>query len=179
MRAALTLAAALHTPHWRSCFVHLDWKTMRRVTQRTCQYHWMPRFRGKHITGHRKTCARQSPHVIRCVRLPEFVTPPARQLIPPQPMGSTESMRGYWETAHVTGYCLSGMMADGQYVHWGAVASNVLPMGSRVTIPSLGFAGAIEDRGDATMGAIGLDVWTPDCAQAYTFTGWRTVFVSS
>lgn len=86
-----------------------------------------------------------------------------------------------WRTLNSTAYCLSGTMANGRRVHSGAVAMNLLSLGSHVTVSSspLGTRHfTVEDR-------IGwgsqIDFWVPSCAlalawgrrQVKVWTGWR------
>jgi 3D (Asp-Asp-Asp) domain-containing protein len=76
--------------------------------------------------------------------------------------------------ANATAYCLRGRMANGEPVHWGAVAMNALPLGTRIRVerPIAGRRRfTVKDRiGYGTE----LDVWRSSCAAAIGF-GRRTV----
>jgi 3D (Asp-Asp-Asp) domain-containing protein len=73
-----------------------------------------------------------------------------------------------WQWMNVTSYCLYGTMADGNYVHDGAIAANWdVPFGSLVYIPGYGEY-VVEDRGSLiTEGH--LDIWMPECWQSWNF----------
>ena len=75
-----------------------------------------------------------------------------------------------------TGYALAGTTATGLPVGWGvaAVDPNVIPLGTRMTIPGYGAAVAA-DTGGAVAGAT-IDVWFPTEAQARAW-GRRTVTI--
>lgn len=72
-----------------------------------------------------------------------------------------------------TAYCLRGTMANGHYVHPGAIAVDprVIPMGSRIFVPGYGW-GTAEDTGGAIIG-YHIDVWMSDCSQAMRSTRWN------
>jgi 3D (Asp-Asp-Asp) domain-containing protein len=76
-----------------------------------------------------------------------------------------------------TGYSLPGHTATGMPVGWGVVAvdPNVIPLGTRMTIPGYGEAVAA-DVGSAVRGAT-IDLWFPTLAQALAW-GRRTVTVT-
>src|SRR5439155_21301426 len=65
-----------------------------------------------------------------------------------------------------TGYCLGGSTATGIPVGWGvaAVDPRVIPLGTHLTLPGYGEAGAADTGGSVVGGRI--DVWFPSCAQA-------------
>lgn len=76
--------------------------------------------------------------------------------------------------ADTTGYCDHGTMASGQYTHWGAVASNRHPLGTKIKL-SRRVDGRRYFR---VLDRIGwgseLDIWFPSCDRAVRF-GRRTV----
>lgn len=80
-------------------------------------------------------------------------------------------------TVSSTGYSLPGHTATGLPVGWGVVAvdPNVIPLGSRLTIPGYG-EGVAADTGSAVRGD-DIDLWFPTLAQA---RGWgrRTVTIT-
>jgi hypothetical protein len=65
-----------------------------------------------------------------------------------------------------TAYCLRGRMANGQFVHAGAVAMNGVRLGTRIRVsrsPTGRLRFTVKDRiGWGTQ----LDFWVPSCAQA-------------
>lgn len=72
-------------------------------------------------------------------------------------------------TIAASAYCLRGTMANGRQVHDGAVASNVLPMGSKWRVlggPLDGRVLTVEDTGGPR---VTLDVWMASCHQAIVF----------
>ena len=79
-------------------------------------------------------------------------------------------------TVTVTAYTLRGRTATGIPTSWGIVAvdPNVIPLGTRMTIPGYGEAIAA-DTGPGVRGRA-LDVWVPDYATAIEF-GRRTVTI--
>ena len=79
-------------------------------------------------------------------------------------------------TVTVTAYTLRGRTATGLPTSWGIVAvdPNVIPLGTRMTIPGYGEAIAA-DTGPGVRGAA-IDVWVPDPAVAVAF-GRRTVTI--
>jgi 3D (Asp-Asp-Asp) domain-containing protein/peptidoglycan hydrolase CwlO-like protein len=80
-------------------------------------------------------------------------------------------------TVSATGYSLRGRTATGIPVGWGVVAvdPNVIPLGTRMTIPGYGEAIAA-DTGSAIIGAR-IDLWFPSLAQARDW-GRRTVTIT-
>lgn len=136
-----TTVNASAPPHWRLCVVHLDWVHMKHVTGRSCVHYAMPKHAGQHITGHVKTCHRQSPHVMICTRVPLFSQPAPRIAVQ-----RTVPML-------VTYYLATGSpMADGQYPYIGAAACGYdLALGTRVEVPGVGTL-TCADR-------IGFDPW--------------------
>jgi 3D (Asp-Asp-Asp) domain-containing protein/peptidoglycan hydrolase CwlO-like protein len=80
-------------------------------------------------------------------------------------------------TVSSTGYALPGRTATGIPVGWGVVAvdPNVIPLGTRMTIPGYG-EGVAADTGGAVRGAT-IDVWFPTHAQALAW-GRRTVTIT-
>lgn len=79
-------------------------------------------------------------------------------------------------TVTMTAYTLRGNTATGLPTSWGIVAvdPNVIPLGTKMTIPGYGDAIAA-DTGSAVRGAT-IDVWVPDNAAAKAF-GRRTVTI--
>lgn len=61
-------------------------------------------------------------------------------------------------------------MANGHYVHYGAVATDprVIPTGTRMYVPGYGYARA-EDTGGAVRGRH-IDVWVSSCRTAMRMT---------
>lgn len=67
-------------------------------------------------------------------------------------------------TTDSTMYCLQGVMANGRYVHEGAVASNWHPLGTRLIVNGRRYV--VEDRiGWGTH----LDIWTSSCYRARAY----------
>lgn len=66
-------------------------------------------------------------------------------------------------------YCLRGGMANGRAVHDGAVASNVLPMGSRWRVLQGPLQGRIFEVEDTGGPRVTFDVWMASCRQAVVF----------
>ena len=79
-------------------------------------------------------------------------------------------------TVTATAYILRGRTATGLPTSWGIVAvdPNVIPLGTKMTIPGYGEAIAA-DTGPGVQGAA-IDVWVPDLASATAF-GRRTVTI--
>ena len=79
-------------------------------------------------------------------------------------------------TVTATAYILRGRTATGLPTSWGIVAvdPNVIPLGTKLTIPGYGEAIAA-DTGPGVQGAA-IDVWVPDLAAATAF-GRRTVTI--
>jgi 3D (Asp-Asp-Asp) domain-containing protein len=90
----------------------------------------------------------------------------------PAPSGGGKTL-----TVSSTGYALPGRTATGIPVGWGVVAvdPNVIPLGTRMTIPGYG-EGVAADTGGAVRGAT-IDVWFPTQAQALAW-GRRTVTIT-
>jgi 3D (Asp-Asp-Asp) domain-containing protein/peptidoglycan hydrolase CwlO-like protein len=80
-------------------------------------------------------------------------------------------------TVSATGYSLKGRTATGAPVGWGVVAvdPNVIPLGTRMTIPGYG-EGIAADTGSAIQGNT-IDLWFPTLAQANAW-GRRTVTIT-
>jgi cystine transport system substrate-binding protein len=80
-------------------------------------------------------------------------------------------------TVSSTGYSLPGHTATGLPVGWGVVAvdPNVIPLGTKLTIPGYGEAVAA-DTGSAVRG-YDIDIWFPTLAQARAW-GRRTVTIT-
>jgi hypothetical protein len=126
-----TVNASAQPPHWRLCVVHLDWAHMQHVTGRSCVHYPMPKHTGQHITGHVKTCHRQSPHVVVCTRVPLF----------PQPTPAAPRVTALRTVPMLITYYLAtgSPMADGQYPYIGAAACGYdLSLGTRVIVPGVG-----------------------------------------
>jgi 3D (Asp-Asp-Asp) domain-containing protein len=79
-------------------------------------------------------------------------------------------------TVLATAYCMKGTTATGLPVGPGIVAvdPNVIPLGTRMTIPGYG-EGVAADTGNGVRGAR-IDVWIASCTAAAAFT--RTVVVT-
>jgi 3D (Asp-Asp-Asp) domain-containing protein len=76
-----------------------------------------------------------------------------------------------------TAYCVRGRMANGRYVHTGAVAMNSVPLGTRVRV-SRSPTGLRWHRVEDRIGyGSQFDFWVPSCAQARAW-GRRTVRVT-
>ncbi len=101
---------------------------------------------------------------------PAAATAPATATTAPEPGGHTL-------TVSSTGYSLPGHTATGLPVGWGIVAvdPNVIPLGTRLTIPGYG-EGVAADTGSAVRGA-DIDLWFPTLAQALAW-GRRTVTIT-
>jgi 3D (Asp-Asp-Asp) domain-containing protein len=80
-------------------------------------------------------------------------------------------------TVSSTGYSLPGHTATGLPVGWGVVAvdPNVIPLGTKLTIPGYG-EGVAADTGSAVRGD-DIDLWFPTLAQARAW-GRRTVTIT-
>jgi 3D (Asp-Asp-Asp) domain-containing protein len=80
-------------------------------------------------------------------------------------------------TVVATGYSIHGHTATGAPTGLGVVAvdPNVIPLGTRLTIPAYG-SGVAADTGSAVQGAT-IDLWFPTVAQARAW-GRRTVTIS-
>ena len=91
--------------------------------------------------------------------------------------GVAQADGAVWQGMTITAFCDSGQMADGNYVHPGAVAGGWnLPFGSLVEISGMGVF-VVEDRGSAVHPGH-LDVWMPSCGNANYFgREWRSVRV--
>ena len=98
-----------------------------------------------------------------------------RLLIPPPPAGpvheatATEDEESWFPVPfRISQYCLQGRMASGQWVHEGAAAADasVFAFGTVVEVEGLGTFVVLDRFGwDANMNR--LDVWTPDCRDAF------------
>lgn len=82
-----------------------------------------------------------------------------------------------WTTMAITAFCDNGPMADGNWVHDGAIAAGWdIPFGSLVEIDGLGVF-VVEDRGSAILPGR-IDVWLPSCGAAIDFgRQWRAARV--
>jgi 3D (Asp-Asp-Asp) domain-containing protein len=80
-------------------------------------------------------------------------------------------------TVTATGYSLTGRTATGVPVGYGIVAvdPNVIPLGTRMSVPGYGEAVAA-DTGGAITGAR-IDLWFPTTAEALAW-GTRTVTIT-
>lgn len=72
-----------------------------------------------------------------------------------------------WIRWKVTMYCLTGRMANGEYVHHGAAAADrsILPLGAQVYLEGFGTL-TIKDRFAWDGGEYRIDIWEPSCARA-------------
>jgi cystine transport system substrate-binding protein len=95
----------------------------------------------------------------------------------PAPAAEPASSGGRTITVSSTGYSLPGHTATGLPVGWGVVAvdPNVIPLGTKLTIPGYG-EGVAADTGSAVRGN-DIDLWFPTLSQA---RGWgrRTVTIT-
>jgi 3D (Asp-Asp-Asp) domain-containing protein len=69
----------------------------------------------------------------------------------------------------------NGIMRNGNYVHWGAVAvdPSVIPLGTRMYISGFGNQVFVaEDTGSAIIGNR-IDIWMPSVGQALEFAAQR------
>jgi 3D (Asp-Asp-Asp) domain-containing protein/peptidoglycan hydrolase CwlO-like protein len=101
----------------------------------------------------------------------------ASQIAPVAPPSGGGGGPGTSMTVSATGYALRGRTATGVPVGWGVVAvdPNVIPLGTRMTIPGYG-EGIAADTGSAIVGAR-IDLWFPTLAQARDW-GRRTVTIA-
>jgi 3D (Asp-Asp-Asp) domain-containing protein/peptidoglycan hydrolase CwlO-like protein len=102
----------------------------------------------------------------------------ARRIVPVPPSGGGGGATvGGTLTVSATGYSLRGRTATGIPVGWGVVAvdPNVIPLGTRMTIPGYG-EGIAADTGSAIVGNT-IDLWFPTLAQARQW-GRRTVTIT-
>ncbi len=93
----------------------------------------------------------------------------------PSPIDDAPGTRTLTVTA--TGYSIHGHTATGVPTGWGVVAvdPNVIPLGTRLSIPGYG-SGVAADTGSAVVGAT-IDLWFPTLAQARAW-GRRTVTIT-
>jgi 3D (Asp-Asp-Asp) domain-containing protein len=89
----------------------------------------------------------------------------------------TSSLAGRTLTMSATGYSLKGRTSTGVAVGYGVVAvdPNVIPLGTKMTIPGYG-QGVAADTGGAVTGAR-IDLWFPTQAEALAW-GTRTVSIT-
>lgn len=90
----------------------------------------------------------------------------ARPVLAEEPAAAAVNVQ--WVRWKVTMYCLSGQMANGEYVHQGAAAADasILPLGAQVYLEGFGTL-TIKDRFAWDGGDYRIDVWEPSCARAY------------
>jgi 3D (Asp-Asp-Asp) domain-containing protein len=95
----------------------------------------------------------------------------------PAPAPAPAPTGGRTLTVSSTGYSLPGHTATGLPVGWGVVAvdPNVIPLGTKLTIPGYG-EGVAADTGSAVRGN-DIDLWFPTLAQARAW-GRRTVTIT-
>lgn len=88
---------------------------------------------------------------------------------------ATASARSMLVTS--TAYCLRGTMANGRYVHAGAVAMNILGLGHRIRASRSPYGRHRRFRVEDRIGfGSQLDFWVPSCGMARAW-GRRTVRV--
>jgi 3D (Asp-Asp-Asp) domain-containing protein len=106
---------------------------------------------------------------------PVVVSGPPTALTAPAP--ASASGGGRTITVSSTGYSMPGRTATGMPTGWGVVAvdPSVIPLGTRLTIPSYG-EGVAADTGGAVRGNA-IDLWFPTLAQANAW-GRRTVTIT-
>lgn len=99
--------------------------------------------------------------------------PVSAPVVPPAPPSFLSGRR---LTVSATAYSLPGYTASGLHVAWGTIAvdPNVIPLGTRMTIPGYGEAVAA-DVGTAIIGAR-VDLWFPTLAMAQAW-GRRTITI--
>jgi 3D (Asp-Asp-Asp) domain-containing protein/peptidoglycan hydrolase CwlO-like protein len=102
----------------------------------------------------------------------------ARRIVPLPPSGGGGGVTpGSTMTVSATGYSMRGRTATGIPAGWGVVAvdPNVIPLGTRMTIPGYG-EGIAADTGSAVVGAT-IDLWFSSPAQARAW-GRQTVTIT-
>jgi hypothetical protein len=105
---------------------------------------------------------------------PVAVKPSRSRRAPASSRAARAPGTGDIRTVQSTAYCLTGVMANGQHTHRGAVAMNGVPLGSRWRDLSTGAVYTVEDRiGHGS----GFDIAMPgDCDTARAY-GRRTITV--
>ncbi|MES1247700.1 MAG: 3D domain-containing protein [Actinomycetota bacterium] len=119
--------------------------------------------------------ASSSPNIARTTTAP--ANPAAATPAAANPAASPAPSGGRTITVTSTGYSLPGHTATGLPVGWGVVAvdPNVIPLGTKLTIPGYGEAVAA-DTGSAVRGN-DIDIWFPSLAQARAW-GKRTITIT-
>jgi hypothetical protein len=106
---------------------------------------------------------------------PVEVAPSPEPLPPaPKPVQATTAPRRVSSTA----YCLTGTMANGQRAHYGAVAMNGVPFGTRVAILSGPRAGTTVVVKDRIGHSSGFDLAYPGNCSAAIQYGRRNILIS-
>jgi len=83
-------------------------------------------------------------------------------------LGTAQADGAPWQRMTLTAFCDGGYMADGAYVHNGAIAAGWdIPFGSLIEVDGLGVF-VVEDRGSAIVPGH-IDVWMPSCGNANYF----------
>lgn len=100
--------------------------------------------------------------------IPAALKPAANVLSPVVP----SSVGSDWLNVWVTGYVITGTMANGNWTHSGAAAADwhQFPPGTRIEVGGLGTV-TVEDTGSA-VGPNHLDIWVSSLDEAYSLTGW-------
>lgn len=85
-----------------------------------------------------------------------------------------------WIWAFLTSYCPGSagwISSSGLPVHYGMLANDFYPFGTRVFLPVLGITGVVQDRIGSFLSWNHFDVWSPVCYG--TPTGWFKVAVQN
>lgn len=162
-------SAARRPTVWYNCYLKLDAAHPSHILQRAC--YTVP-IQKKHTrqTGWHITRTHVSARLIHSVRYPTFAA------VKPAPAPTPTAPQGQSMWLFVTGYSWGcgagyGVTSSGTVPGVGTVASNVLPLGAHIYVPSLRYQGVVLDRGAP------LDLFAPDCATTYGYTGLRQVIV--
>lgn len=161
--------AAHPRPAWYACRIAVN--AHGRLAERACYTIPMVRHH-RRVVGWTIRRARLSRDLIRSVRYPRFAT----RKVKAAPVQAAPHTTSLW--LYVTGYSWgcgtpNNLTASGTIPAVGTVASDVLPMGTHVYVPSLGYSGTVLDRGAP------MDLFAADCAATYAYTGYRLVYVTA
>lgn len=97
---------------------------------------------------------------------PSHAPVPDRSAPPEVAPSAVQSSAGSTRQVSSTAYCLTGTMASGRRVYWGAVAMNGVPFGSRWEILSGSLRGRVLTVGDRIGHGSGFDVAMPGACGA-------------
>jgi hypothetical protein len=95
----------------------------------------------------------------------------------PPPPAAQAPGAGQIRSVSSTAYCLTGTMASGRRVYWGAVAMNGVPLGSRWAVLSGPWAGRVLTVEDRIGHGSGFDVAMPGSCGAARSYGRRAIQV--